>query len=110
MSDDYGILIDENGVGHLVIGSDLNDMNTPEEALKKAYEKGKADAIDECIKFLIDYFGVAEVTKYGNKTKEQREISYSVRMNYEIREGIEELEGLKGRDINVPTKKEGEQK
>lgn len=47
MSDDYGIWIDENGVGHLVIGSDLDDMNTPEEALKKAYEKGKADGIAE---------------------------------------------------------------
>lgn len=36
-------------------------------------------------------------------------MSYGTRMNYEIREGIEELEGLKGEDINVPTTKEGEQ-
>lgn len=55
----------------------------------------RADAIDECIKFLIDYFGVAEAKKYGNKTKEQLEISYKSWMNYEIREGIEELAELK---------------
>lgn len=47
MSDDYWIRIDENGVGHCVIGSDLDDLNTPEEALKKAYEKGKEDGIAE---------------------------------------------------------------
>ena len=39
----------------------------------------RADAIDECIKFLVAYFGVAEAKKYGNKTREQQEISYKLR-------------------------------
>lgn len=80
-----------------------------EAEMKKHDEKVRADAIDECINYLTDYFGVSEATKYGNKTREQQEISYSTLMNYEIKQGIEELEGLKGKDTNVPATKVGEQ-
>lgn len=71
------------------------------EAVKEIYQQGRMDAIDECIKFLLGYFGVDEAKKYGNKTKEQLEMSYGTRMNYEIREGIEELAELKAGEQNV---------
>lgn len=81
---------------------------TCQDCWRQALEEVRADAIDECINYLTDYFGVAEATKYGNKTREQQEISYSTRMNYEIKQGIEKLEGLKGKDTDVPATKEGE--
>lgn len=60
----------------------------------------RAKTIDECIKYLNDYFGVAEAKKYGNKTREQLEVSYQTWMNYEIKDGIEELAELKEGEQN----------
>lgn len=46
------LMADENGFFDVIDEEDIFDLDNPEETLMKAYNKGRADTIDEILAFL----------------------------------------------------------